>query len=179
MTTTYETLVPELMTDRLVLRGHRRTDYERSANMWADPAVVEYISGTPSTRAQSWARLLTYAGLWHHLGYGYWAVSDRDSGDFLGEVGLADFKRDVTPALGDTPEIGWAFSPCAQGRGLALEAVSAVLEWADAALTAPETVCMIDPGHERSLRLADKVGYGDAVSAMLGDAEVLVLRRSC
>lgn len=179
MTMTDGTLVPDLKTARLLLRGHRHADHEDSANMWADPAVVEHISGTPSTRAQSWARLLTYAGLWHHLGYGYWAVTDRDSGGFLGEVGFANFKRDVTPALGDAPEIGWAFNTHAQGRGLAQEAVSTILGWADTTLNAPETVCMINPGHDRSLRLADKVGYRDPSSARFGEDEVLVLRRPC
>ena len=60
------------------------------------------------------------------LDYGFWVVTDKVSGAFLGEVGFADFKRDLTPPLG-VPEIGWALMPHAHGKGLATEAVQAAL----------------------------------------------------
>ncbi|MEL6447984.1 MAG: GNAT family N-acetyltransferase [Pseudomonadota bacterium] len=169
--------IPRLTTKRLIMRGHVAKDLDDSAAMWADPAVVALISGTPSTRTETWARLLTYAGLWQHLGYGYWAVTDRVTGAFLGEVGFADFKRDITPSTADSPEIGWAFRTDAQGRGLAVEAVTAALAWADQSLRDNATLCIINPLNDRSLRLASKVGYADAIVGRLGDAEVQILRR--
>jgi RimJ/RimL family protein N-acetyltransferase len=69
--------------------------------------------------------VLRYAGLWTLVGLGYWVARDRATGRFVGEGGLADFRRDLTPALGNAPEVGWVLAPWAHGRGLATEAVRA------------------------------------------------------
>lgn len=169
-------LIPTLETDRLMLRGHTTQDIEASAAMWADPEVVRLISGQPSTEAQSWSRVLTYAGLWHHLGYGYWAVFDKSTGVFRGEVGFADFKRGIDE--GGAPEIGWAFRTDAQGQGYAIEAVNRILEWADESLDSAETFCIFDPAHSRSLKLAEKVGYSFRSEGQKDNKKVLVMSRA-
>lgn len=127
--------------------------------MWADERVVKDITGRPSSREEAWARLLRYAGLWAVLGFGYWLVEDRASGAFVGEVGLADFKRDLEPSLGDALEAGWVMRPDAQGRGLATEAMLAALAWADRHLAGRRVVCMIAPDNAASFRVADKCGF--------------------
>jgi len=43
--------------------------------------------------------LLRYAGHWALAGYGYWIVEERESGRPVGEVGLADFRREISPPL--------------------------------------------------------------------------------
>ena len=116
-------MTPVLETPRLRLRPHRVEDFEALANLWADPAVTRFI-GKPSTREESWARLLRYGGLWPLLGFGYWAVEDRETGAYLGDVGFADFHRALDPAPPALPEIGWVLAPAAHGRGLATEAAA-------------------------------------------------------
>ena len=157
------TEAPLLRSERLVLRPHRADDLDAVAAMWGDERVVRYISGTPSTRNEAWSRVLRYAGLWHLLGYGYWAV--EANGVFVGEVGLADFQRPVTPPL-TAPEAGWVFAASAHGQGCATEAVSCMLRWADETLAAPETVCLFNPDHAASLRVAAKCGYGEPVEVV-------------
>ena len=68
---------PGLETDRLVLDGHRADDLDPLAAMWADERVVHHVGGRASTRQESWFRLLRYRGLWPVLGYGYWAVREK------------------------------------------------------------------------------------------------------
>ena len=63
-------------TERLILRPHRLEDEENVARLWADPQVVRFIC-QPSTRQESWSRLLRYAGHWGFFGYGYFAVEER------------------------------------------------------------------------------------------------------
>lgn len=169
--------IPLLETDRLIIRGHTPTDIEASATMWSDPEVVKLISGQPSTKAQCWSRILTYPGLWHHLGYGYWAVCEKSSQEFLGEVGFADFKRELEPPVGGVPEIGWAFQTSAQGKGYAIEAVRRILAWADQSLEAAKTYCIFDPEHARSMKLAEKVGYEMEATAQNNDKDVLIMSR--
>jgi len=151
--------IPVLETRYLTLRGHQAGDFEASAAMWSDPAVTRFIGGQPSSREECWARLLRNIGHWSVLHFGYWLVEERDSGRFVGEVGFADFKRDMTPSFAGTPEIGWALAPWAQGRGWGREAVCAALTWGDRALPVRRTVCMIAPENMASISLAQKCGY--------------------
>lgn len=167
----------DILTERTRMRRHTVSDFEQSAALWSDPDVVRYISGKPSTRAESWSRLLRYIGHWQALSFGYWVVEDRLTGQFLGEVGLADYKRDMTPSIEQWPEIGWALAPHAQGRGLATEAVAAALAWSDRKLSSDRTVCLVDPDHAASIRVAAKNGFVERCSGELGGSPVLIMER--
>ena len=150
---------PRLETPRLVLRAHEASDLDPVAALWGDARVVRHIGGTPSTRAESWARILRYAGLWSIRGYGYWALEERATGRLVGDVGLADFARELSPAADVAPEAGWVLSPAVHGKGYTTEAVRAVLEWADAALAAPRTFCLLAEANGASLNVARKCGF--------------------
>ena len=78
---------PILHTDRLILRPHVIADSADEAALWADPVVTRHILPNPATPEESWSRLLRYIGHWQALGYGYWAVTDLQTGAFLGEAG--------------------------------------------------------------------------------------------
>ncbi|NNG05840.1 MAG: GNAT family N-acetyltransferase [Inquilinus sp.] len=168
---------PVLETPRLRMRPHRADDFEDLAAMWTEPAVIRYLADQPSTRQDSWARLLRYIGHWQALPYGYWAVEDKATGGFVGEVGLADFRRDIEPPLDGVPEIGWILRTAAHGRGLASEAVTAALAWADAALESDRTVCLIDPGNTASLRVAGKHGYREYARTTYNGGPTMLLAR--
>jgi RimJ/RimL family protein N-acetyltransferase len=168
---------PDLDTERLTLRGHAAADLADCAAMWADPAVARHTSGQPLSEEEVWSRVLRYAGLWTLVGLGYWVARDRTTGRLVGEVGLADFRRDLTPALGDAPEAGWVLAPWAHGRGLATEAVRAALAWGDAHLAAPRSVCLIAPANAPSLRVAEKCGFREYARTTYKRSETLVLER--
>ena len=151
--------VPQLETDRLILRGHSAGDFNACTSMWADPVVVRYIGGKPSTREEVWSRMLRYSGLWAFLGFGYWALEDKASGSFAGEMGFADFKREIEPSLDSMPELGWALASQFHGRGYSTEALRTIVAWGDANLAANQTACIINPENLPSLRVAEKLGY--------------------
>ena len=151
--------IPVIETARLRLRGHGTQDFDALAAMWGDPAVARFIGGKPSTREEVWGRLLRYAGLWALLGFGYWAVEDRADGAFVGDVGFAEFKREIIPSMEGLPEIGWVLSPRIHGRGYATEAVAAALTWGDAHFGSSPTACIIDPENLASIGVARKSGY--------------------
>jgi RimJ/RimL family protein N-acetyltransferase len=142
--------------------------------MWADPAVTHFISGRAFNREEVWARLLRYAGHWQWMDYGFWAVEDRATGAFAGEIGLAEFEREMDPKL-DTPEAGWVLAKAFQGRGYGSEALTAVLAWADARM--PATTCLIHPENQASLRLAAKFGYREQARTEYKGQATVVLRR--
>lgn len=170
-------MVPILETARLTLRGHRPDDLEASAAMWGDALVTRHIGGRTLAREEAWTKLLRYVGHWTLLGFGYWVVTETATGRFVGEVGFADFQRDIEPPLGEAPEIGWVLVPSAHGRGYATEAVRAALAWGDAHFGPRRTVCLIAPGNTASLRVADKCGYREvARTTYHGDATILLER---
>ncbi len=150
--------IPSLSTERLVLRGHRVEDFAACAALWGDPDVTRYIGGAPSPPSRAWGRILKYVGHWALLGYGYWAIEEKATGRLIGEAGLADFRREITPAI-TVPEIGWVLAPSAWGRGFASEAVAAITAWADKTFPDGRTMCLIDPQNAASIRVARKAGY--------------------
>jgi RimJ/RimL family protein N-acetyltransferase len=169
--------IPALDTGRLTLRAHTLADFDECAALWGDPRVTRYIGGRPSTPEEVWARVLRYAGMWALLGLGYWVVRERDTGRFVGEVGLSDFRRETTPPLGDDPEVGWVLAAWAHGRGFATEAVRAALAWGDANLAAARTVCMIAPENAASIRVAEKCGYREITRAVYKGEDSIIFER--
>ena len=181
MTLAAMSAVPALDTPRLTLRGHTPADLGDCAAMWGDARVTQHILRHPATAEEVWARMLRYAGLWSLVGYGYWVVRERATGQFVGEVGLADFHRAITPSL-DAPEAGWVLTAGAHGRGYATEAVRAMLAWADRqtappALTTGRTVCLIAPENTASVRVAEKCGFGGSGTVLYNGRTSLVMER--
>jgi RimJ/RimL family protein N-acetyltransferase len=151
--------VPVIETERLRLRGHRMEDFAHCAAMWADPVVTRYFGGKIFTEEEVWTRVLRYVGHWQWMGFGYWAIEEKSTGRFAGELGFADYKRDIQPSIQGIPESGWVLAPFAHGKGYATEAVRAVLQWGEWRFGNAETVCLIHPDNRLSIRVAEKCGY--------------------
>lgn len=169
--------VPILETERLRLRRHAVTDYADCCSMWADPNVTRFIGGRPSTPQQTWSRLLTYLGHWEAMGYGYWAIQEKASGAFIGEIGFADFKRGLSPQMSDVPEIGFALCSPAHGRGYGTEAVGAVLSWGDLHLPSTRSVALVSEENIPSLRILERYGYRVFDRAQVNGSPVMFLER--
>jgi RimJ/RimL family protein N-acetyltransferase len=167
---------PVIESPRLILRRHTVHDLPSSAALWSDPEVTRYITGRPFTREETWARILRYIGHWQALGYGFWAVEEKATGAFAGELGLADFKRELDPPITD-PEAGWAFLPRFHGRGYATEALRAALAWGDTHLSTPRTVCLIHPENVASFRVAEKCGFCESRRVVYNDHPAALLAR--
>jgi RimJ/RimL family protein N-acetyltransferase len=168
---------PVIETERLRLRGHELTDYEDACALWADPVVVRHIGGKTFTAEEVWHRLLRYRGLWALLGYGYWAVEEKSTQQFIGDIGFADFKRELTPSFDGAPEMGWILSPLAHGKGYATEAVMAALAWTETHVPATRYVCMIDPENLASISVAGKAGFSEYARTTYKGAPMILLQR--
>ena len=169
--------VPVVTTGRLVLRGYTANDFDSLRELWGTPEVTRYITGQPSTAAESWMRLLNSAGHWALLGFGFWLVEERASGRFVGQVGLAKLHRELGPAFDQSPEAGWVLAPWSHGRGYATEAVKAALAWGEAHLAMTRCVCMISPQHAASLRVAEKCGFTRFAKTTFKESPVVLLER--
>ena len=121
-----ESEIPEVRTDRLLLRGWREDDLAPFAAMNADPRVTEHLSGA-LTREESDAFVAWIVEAWATRGYGQWAMERLDTGGFIGFTGLSapSFEAPFTPAV----EVGWRLAPDAWGNGFATEAAEAALRF--------------------------------------------------
>ncbi len=169
--------VPVLETERLRLRAHRAEDFAAYAAMWADPIVVRYIGGKPLTAEETWAKVLRYAGLWSLLGFGYWALEEKATARFIGELGFADFRRNIQPSLDGVPELGWALVSQAHGKGYATEAVRAAIAWGDEKFAKGRIVCIISPENVASMHVAEKCGFREYQRTTYKDSDVILLER--
>jgi len=105
------------------------SDFARTQELWSDASVTKYMGGKPLTREECWTKFLRYVGHWSVLGFGYWVVEERETAEFVGEVGFGNFKRDLEPPIGAIPELGWVLTPAKHGKGYATEAAQAALGW--------------------------------------------------
>lgn len=170
--------VPVLQTERLILREHRPEDLDAYLDLWTQDDVVRFISGRPLTRSECWGRILRSRGLWAVLGAGFWTLTDRESGRLVGEAGLMDIKRAIEPPLDGTLEAGWALHPSVQGKGLAREAMTAILDWADQHHTGVPLSCIISEGNKPSVQLATRLGFQETARGSLQDSTVIHFRRA-
>lgn len=170
------TTAPVLETERLILRGHTRADFDALSAMWADPDVVRFISGKPSTREESWGRLLRYPGMWALIGYSFWVIEEKASGQMIGEGGFADFQREIEPPI-EAPEQGWALMPHAQGKGYAFEALSAMIVWGERHFGRRDFACIIAPENAPSIRLAERLGYREVARGAYKEKPTVFFRR--
>lgn len=169
------TTAPTLEGERIIMRAHQPSDFDACCELWADPEVVRYISGKPSSRSDTWGRLLKYAGHWSLSGFGYWAVIEKNSGALIGDIGFADFKREISPSLEGFAEAGWVASPKFQGKGYAREAVELSLSWLKRSRRFPEVHCIIAPENTASIGLAVRVGFKKyADGAYMGEPTVFM-----
>lgn len=170
--------VPVLETNHLLMRGYRAADYAPWVAMWQEPAYYRYLNPTPLPTEEVWKTLLRSAGHWVLMGYGFWAIEEKATGQFLGAIGFADLKRNIDPPIIDTPEIGWVLAPAVHGRGYATEAVAAAQTWGDAHLGFGRTVCLIHPENQPSLRLAARFGYHEYARTIYKGEPIVLLERS-
>lgn len=171
-------LPPVIETSRLRLRPHSVSDFEDVAAMWSDPWVIRYTIGTASPRQSSWQRMLAYRGHWALLGFGYWAVEEKSSGAYIGELGFADFKRSVQPSIDGMPELGWALVSNARGKGYATEGLRGAIAWGDSHFGSIPTVCIIHSENLVSFRVAEKLGYSESFRTTSGGITRAIFSRT-
>jgi ribosomal-protein-alanine N-acetyltransferase len=142
-----------LTTARLELRPVTADDLDPLAGLYADPAVMRFIStGVPLTRAHAELRLRVMLAHWADHGFGVMTVRDRADGTFVGRCGLS--------YLGDTGcvELGYLFTPPVWGRGYATEVGRVLLDHGFGTLKLRQIIAIARPANAASRRVLEKLG---------------------
>jgi len=90
--------------------------------------------------------------MYERVGFGMWVMVLRETGEPVGTCGL--IRRETL----DDVDIGFAMLPEHRGRGLALEASRAVLEYAKEVVGLTRVVAIVSPANSKSIRLLEAIG---------------------
>jgi RimJ/RimL family protein N-acetyltransferase len=133
------------------------------------------VGGRVFNHEEVWARVCRYVGHWTLYGYGYWAVREKETGAFVGEVGFGFFRRQLDPPLEPrpvgAPEAGWALARKQQNKGYGREAVGAALAWADTRFSQV-------PANARSIALANTLGFAELARTQYHGEDTVVFSRA-
>jgi ribosomal-protein-alanine N-acetyltransferase len=144
-----------LETPRLLLRAWRSSDREPFYRMNSDPRVMEFFPQCLSREASDEVvdRIERH---FERYGFGLFAADLRETGDFIGFIGLArpSFEAHFTPAV----EIGWRLAAEFWNRGWATEGARAVVRYGFEELRLPEIVSITVPANVPSRRVMEKLG---------------------
>ncbi|HXW51314.1 MAG TPA: GNAT family N-acetyltransferase [Candidatus Acidoferrales bacterium] len=154
---TYTHPEPEIETPRLLLRRWTYADRDAFARMTQDPDVMRYMhDSVPLSDREVDAALASTIERYEQLGFGDWALVERETNEILGESGLGKLegRTDI--------EIGWMLLPRHWGKGYAFEAASAVKEHARSVIGLRHLVALTRPDNARSIDLAGRLGLREA-----------------
>jgi RimJ/RimL family protein N-acetyltransferase len=145
--------IPELLSDRLQLRGWTPSDAPALGRICGDPETMRYIGdGSTMPPDRAWHALAHLLGHWELRGYGMWAVVERSTGELLGRAGL--YHPEGWPGI----ELGWLIDRSRWGEGLATEAARMAATWAWEELDCVQLIHLIRPDNQASVRVSEKVG---------------------
>jgi RimJ/RimL family protein N-acetyltransferase len=129
------------------------------AQLSSDPAVVRYIGDRQQWSPEKTADISTAAAEhWRAHGFGWRVVSQKNSLEPVGFVGLNYLGEGTAGLEPDEFEIGWWLIPRAWGQGFATEGASAVCAEAFTRTEVRSVVARIQPENVASLRVATKIG---------------------
>jgi RimJ/RimL family protein N-acetyltransferase len=144
-----------LETERLILKPLAPEDFEAHAKMMADPAVARFLTADrqPQPRSAEWRGYAMLLGHWSMRGFGFFSVFEKESGDWVGRVG--PWRPEGWPGL----ECGWSVAPAHWGKGYAVEAAIASVNWIFAQEPGlHRIISLIHPQNTNSQAVAKKIG---------------------
>lgn len=131
------------------------SDFDEYAAFSADPIATKHLSGV-TDRRQAWRLFSSGAGGWVLQGKGWWMLETLDTKEQVGTVG-AFIREGWTPDL----ELGWTLYTKAWKQGYALEAASAVRDFAKAEWKPSRMIAHIARPNVASINVALRLGMQD------------------
>lgn len=142
-----------LETERLTLREFTPTDVDDLHRQLSDPEVMRYYPAA-MTMAQSEKWLQGILNDYQSNGFGMLAVHSKETGDYVGQVGV--MRRVIDGFVHHY--LSYLICKRFWGQGYAIEAVRALVDYRFATLEIDKIEALIDPENARSLHLAEKLG---------------------
>jgi RimJ/RimL family protein N-acetyltransferase len=161
--------IPVIETERLRLIAFGERHFEAYASMLADSESTRFVGdGQPLDRMNAWRSMAMLLGHWMLRGYGMWAIERKDTGRFIGRVGL--HRPEGWPDL----ELGWMLMARERRQGFATEGARAALDFAFRKIDAQRVVSLIRIENSASERVSRRLGGRQATTIdFLGGATLV------
>jgi RimJ/RimL family protein N-acetyltransferase len=146
---------PVIETERLKLRQWCSADIAPNTAMLSDPGTARFITvdGKPVTNELvGWRNAAVIAGHWALHGAGMFVVEEKASGRFVGRVG--PWFPPGWPGF----EVGWGIASDFRGKGYAVEAARAAIDWVFATFELDHIIHCINPENTASQAVARRLG---------------------
>lgn len=144
-----------LKTKRLILRSWKEEDAEPFAAMNADPRVMKYYPSVLS-REESDAVLKSSLAHIEKYGWGKWAVVLKETGEFIGRIGLE--KVNFESAFYLSTELGYRLAFKYWNQGYATEGAKAALDFGFDLLNLEEIIAFTPCHNLRSQCVMERIG---------------------
>lgn len=146
---------PLIETEHLILRRWRDADIAPNTAMLSDPDSGRFITadGNPVTdEFFGWRNAAIMAGHWALHGFGLFVVEEKASHRYVGRVGP------WFPAGWPGFEVGWGIAREFRGKGYAVEAATAAIDWVFATFEIDKIIHPIRPENTASQKVAQRLG---------------------
>ena len=147
--------IDRLETKRLILRQWRKEDFLAFEKLTSDSTVMEFFPALLS-KEESDDLAQKFYDLIASCGWGFWAVEERESGHFIGYVGLHEPASNLP--FNPCVEIGWRLLKEYWGRGYATEAGEEALRFAFEELKLDEVLSFTALVNHRSEAVMKRLG---------------------
>lgn len=142
---------PQLETPRLILRPPVKADLKPYKVLHREPEQAEFHGGV-MPEALIWRSFCSVLGGWVLDGFGMFSVVEKSSKTWVGLVGP------MAPSSWPEVEVGWSLLNAATGKGYALEATIASVDYVFFTLNRGRIIHSIHPSHTASQKLAASLG---------------------
>ncbi len=141
-------------TPRLFLREFTPEDSSFLLELLNSPGWLQYIGDRNVHTTEEASKYLTGRLIpsYSQYGFGFYLVTRKEDEAKIGMCGL------VKRASLEDVDIGYAFLPDYTGKGYALEATKAILNYGQRDLKMERIVAITNIDNERSIRLLEKIG---------------------
>ncbi len=143
--------IPQLETERLILRGPVASDFDALVPFLMDPIRAAGF-GVEKDRPKAWRWFAMNIGHWALHGYGYFTMICKETSAPCGITGIWN------PEGWPEPELGWVVYEKYEGKGIAREGALRARQWAYEVLGFTTLTSNIVPGNNRSIALAERMG---------------------
>lgn len=150
----FKTVENTVLTPRLRLEPFSEEHFDALHAMDSNPDTMRYIGdGSIRSADETAAAIVRVQKRWRDLGYSWWAIRERESGDIVGAACVQNLANQGGAPL----EIGWRLNPCAQGKGYATEAGQAAIWFAFEKIGATYLVAVAHPDNHASHRVMERL----------------------
>ncbi len=144
-------LGPTIETARLILRPPVAEDFDGFCAFHSDAAAMKHLGGT-LTPPVVWRTMRSGVGAWALDGFHMFSVLDKATGAWMGRIGA------LYPHGWPAREVGWGLMSQYWGRGFAVEAAVAAMDYVINDLGWDDVIHTIAPDNLASTGVARKLG---------------------